>query len=495
MSDVILELKGVTKSFNGHTILNNIDYKLKRGEIHAIIGENGAGKSTLVKILSGLYPIDSGCILFEDERVNVNKPVDSIILGISIVQQDPYLFDHLTVAENIFANAPPIKNNLFRTINKNHMYSQAQELLDSLEFSLRADTFVGLLNLGQKRMVELAKAFCHRAKVIILDEPTASLSAVESDALFKKIKSLKAQGISVIYISQRYEEIIKLADRITVLRDGAITGCMAADAVDFQSLVSMIWGRCLHDRYPKLAVKQGHEIFAVEALNSGGYLNNISFSVAKGEIVGITGLIGSGRTKLARLVFGLEQKSSGEIYIDRLKAFIKSPRDAIDLGLAYVTENRFNDGLFGNLSALDNAFSVINSEDEKLIYNKNIKNGLFKRYIKKANIDIRPSDRIMELSGGDQQKIMLIRWFLTVARVVIFDEPTRGVDIASKVDIYNLINDLARKEAGIIMISSDIEELVGMCDRIIIMRNGGIAADLCRNEFSYEKIYYYAARS
>lgn len=493
MTDVILKMKGITKTFNNNIVLNDIDFELKKAEIHAIIGENGSGKSTLVKIISGLYQYDSGSIYFEYKPVYIKNPAVSINLGISVVQQEPYLFDHFTVAENIFSENHPIRNRFLRTIDRALMHAKAQEILDSMEFPVASDTIVGSLNLGQKRMVEIAKAFCQNSKVIILDEPTASLAAIETQALYTVMKNLKSKGVSIIYISQRFEEIVGLVDRITVLRDGRVIGCTEANSANFQQLVKMMSGDCLYDRYPKLRVKQGYELFSVEDLNSGGYLNNVSFSLAKGEIVGITGLIGSGKTKLARVIFGLEQKNSGEIFVDRLKASIMSPKDAIALGIAYVTEDRFSEGMFGNLSVLDNVFSIENAEDNRLLLNNRMEDKLFKRYIKKAKIDVKsPANKIFELSGGNQQKAILVRWFLTNARIIIFDEPTRGVDITSKVDIYNLMNDLVRKGAGIIMISSDIEELIGMCDRLLIMHNGCIVADLYKNELSYEKIYQFA---
>ncbi|NLE26171.1 MAG: sugar ABC transporter ATP-binding protein [Clostridiaceae bacterium] len=496
MTDVILKMKGITKAFNNNIILNDVDFELKKGEIHAIIGENGSGKSTLVKIISGIYQYDDGSIYFEDKPVYIKNPAVAINLGISVVQQEPFLFDHFTVAENIFSENHPIKNRFLRTIDRDLMLVRAQEILDSMEFSVSSDTIVGNLNLGQKRMVEIAKAFCQNSKVIILDEPTASLSAIETKALYTVMKNLKSNGVSIIYISQRFEEIVRLVDRITVLRDGRVTGCTEADSADFQQLVKMMSGECLYDRYPKLRVKQGHEIFSVEELNSGGFLTNVSFSLARGEIVGITGLIGSGKTKLARVIFGLEQKSSGEIFVDRLKASIMSPKDAIELGIAYVTEDRFSEGMFCNLSVLNNIFSIENAEDNRIILNNQMEGKLFKRYVKKAKIDVNsPSNKILELSGGNQQKAILVRWFLTNARIIIFDEPTRGVDITSKVDIYNLMNDLVRKGAGIIMISSDIEELIGMCDRLLIMNNGCIVADLYKNELSYEKIYQFSIRN
>lgn len=491
MSNTVLELKSVTKCFYKNTVLNDVDFKLERSEIHAIIGKNGAGKSTIVKILAGLYQIDSGTILFEDKKVSIKRPIDSIRLGIYTLQQEPYLFDHLTVAENIYVNNLPAGGK-FKNINRDRLLSKAQDFLNLLGFPIQSGAVAGQLNLRQKRMVELARVLCRDAKVIILDEPTASLSEIETNAFLNYIKELKNKGVSIIYISQRFKEIVKLADRITVLRDGAVAGCLHSDSADFQALVKMMWGECLRNRYPKLAVKQGREIFAVENLYGDSFLNDVSFSVAKGEIVGITGLVGSGRTKLAKLIVGMEQKKRGGVYIDRLEAFIKSPKDAIKLGVAYVTEDRFEEGVFANLSVFDNAFSAKHYKDERFIFDASTDSKIFKKYADKINIDIgSPLRKIVELSGGQQQKIMIMRCFLAEARIIIFDEPTHAMDIASKVDIYNLMNDLIRKEAGIILISSDIEELVGMCDRIIIMRDGSIAAELTKNEFNFEILYHH----
>lgn len=493
MSDAILQLRGISKYFNGIAVLNNVDFELEKGEIHAIIGKNGSGKSTLVKILSGVYQIDGGNIYCENLKVNLNSPISSLELGITCVQQDPYLFDHFTVAENIFSNDQYIKNKVFRTVDKEFVSKKAQEVLDLMEFPIKATTRVGMLNLGQKRMVEIAKAFCRNSKIIIFDEPTASFSAIETEAFFKVMQNIKRQGVSIIYISQKFEEIRQLADRITVLRDGTVTGCIKANSADYHEMVKMMSGDCLCNRYPKLKVKHGNEIFAVEELQSSNYLNNISFSLAQGEIVGIAGLVGSGKTMLARTIFGLEQKCEGTFFIDRLEASIQCPKDAIDLGIAYVTEDRFLEGVFGNLDVLCNAFSVNKIGQKKLIIEKKVESNLLKKCIRKMNVEIFPNCRqISELSCGNQQKVMLLRWFLSIAKIVIFDEPTKGVDITSKVDIYNIMNDLVRKGAGIILISSDIEELIGMCDRIIVMRKGNIVADLCRNDMNYETIYHYA---
>jgi len=495
MPKAILKLSGISKTFGESMVLNAVDFEFYEGEIHAVIGENGAGKSTLVKILSGLYKKDSGDIYIDGKEVNINNPLDSINFGIATVQQDPFLFEHFTISENIFVEDIPLKYNKLEIIDRKKMYHEAQKILDSIDFPLKSDRLVSSLNLGQKRVVELARVIRKNARIIILDEPIASITDVESKSIINILNKLKSKGISIIYISQKLDDIIKTCDKISILRDGKVAGCMSSKSTDFHHLARMVLGDCLSERYPKLNVNKGEEVFAVENLNSGNFLRNIGFSLRKGEILGITGLVGSGRTRLAKVIFGVEKKDSGTFYVDRLKANINSPKDAIDLGFAYVTEDRFSEGLFRNLDLLKNVFSVNDSDYNSFFINKKLENQLYSKYLKKVNLNLESNSHkknVMSLSGGNQQKIILLRWFVTTAKIFIFDEPTRGLDISSKVDLYNIMNNLTRKGGSIILISSDIEELIGMCDNVIVMSNGFIVAKLPKSQIDSETIYSYA---
>lgn len=477
----ILELTSVYKSFSGISVLQDINFALYPGEISFLVGENGAGKSTLVQILCGMIPMDKGSISINGTPIQINSPKDAINNGIIALQQEPFLFDSMTVAENIFAKHWNGCSDQLGLIKRGKMNSMAQGMIDELGFQLKSTQRIEKLNLAQKRMVEIIRLSLFEPKILILDEPLSSVGFAETAILQNLLKKFKQKSTTVLFVSQSISEIGNYADRITILRDGKLIKSLQEEVESEEQIDKLIWGKYYPEKYPKLETAKGSEIFCVENLSAGSLLKNISFSISQGEILGITGLVGSGRSQLAKTIFGLIPAVSGSFYIDRLKANIRSPRDAIALGLAYVTEDRYNEGLFMNLNILQNAFVIENAMNRRIIPNRNHDIKVYKKYEKLLNLKVHsPEKKIFTISGGVQQKILLMRWFMSDARIFIFDEPTRGIDIPSKVDIYNLMNDLARKKGAIIMISSNVEELVGMCDRILVMTNGTISYEANR---------------
>lgn len=479
----VLTMTAVSKSIGDIPILRDIDLSLYPGELHLLVGENGAGKSTLAKILCGLTLKDRGTIAIDGSPVSISSPADAIAQGIESIQQDTYLFDSMTVAENIFSKHTEFCRDKFGFINVGRMNAKAQEMINTMGFRLQSTQSVGKLNLAQKRMVEFVRLSLIRPKILILDEPLSSMGASETAVLLKLIEDFRKQGTAVLYVCQHIKEISSHADCISVMRDGKIVETRSTGDLPVSEMDRLIWGKYYPEKYPKLDVAKGAEIFCVEDLCQGDLLRDISFSIRQGEILGITGLVGSGRSNLAKTIFGLLPKRSGTFYVDRLKAEIQSPKDAISMGLAYVTEDRLKDGLFLNLNILDNAFAIENINSRIVIPSKSRDLEIYKKYEKRINIKPQnPENNMFALSGGTQQKVMLMRWFLSSARIFIFDEPTRGVDIPSKVDIYNLMNDLVRKKGAIILISSSIEELVGMCDRILVLTDGRITYEANRKK-------------
>jgi ABC-type sugar transport system ATPase subunit len=490
----LLMMTSISKSIGDIPILQDVDLTLRSGEFHLLVGENGAGKSTLVRILCGVTKKDKGNIYIDNQVVQIGSPKDAIENGIQSVQQDTFLFDSMTVAENIFSQQPNCCYDKFGFINRKKMNTISQDLIDKLGFKLNCMQKVGKLNLAQKRMVELVRLFIFRPDFLILDEPISSIGTNEADVLLHLLEDYRRQGTAVLYVSQRIKEIVKYASRITVMRDGKVIDSKNSNETSLSNIDKIVWGQFYPNRYPKLDIAKGPEIFCIENLSSGNLLNDINLNISQGEILGITGLVGSGRSQLAKTIFGLLPLKSGTFYIDRLKANIRSPRDAISLGLAYVTEDRYNEGLFMNLNILQNVFAIENIIKRFFISSVRHDSLIYKKYEKKINLKPqRPASSPFSLSGGMQQKVLLMRWFLTDARIFIFDEPTRGVDIPSKVDIYNLMNDLVRKKGAIILISSNVEELVGMCDRILVLADGKITHEAHREvpgEFNNIQNYF-----
>ncbi len=493
MIEPILQLNSVSKSINGVPILQDINFKLFKGEFCVLLGENGAGKSSLVKILSGIFKKYSGTIYFNDHIVNLNSPAVSASCGIVALQQEPLIFDHLNIAENILVHSKPI--HLFRFRNMKVANATVQKSLDELGFPLESTQKAANLDLAQRRMVEIARLVSQKnAKLLILDEPLASIGKHESQSIFRFLDDFKKQGGSIIYVTQNFEDISEYVDRVAIIRDGKLVTSMLLQDSTPEEIEKLVWGQYYPDKYPKLSIPIGKEVFCVEDLSTEGLLKKISFSVSQGEILGIAGLVGSGRSQLAQALFGLHPIISGDFYIDRLRAEISSPADAIKLGLAYVAEDRRRDGLFLNLSTIQNSFVLDKVFTRSFFLKGKYETALYKKYMKKLNIGLVSNhNNLLGLSGGTHQKLLLLRWFLSYARVFILDEPTRGVDIASKVDIYNLMNDLIRKKSSIILISSSFDELVGMCDRILVLKDGMISFEALRsNPNDFSMLYQYA---
>jgi ribose transport system ATP-binding protein len=489
--DNVLSMSGIRKEFPGVVALDNVQFDLYRGEVHVVLGENGAGKSTLMKILSGAYQQDAGKIMLLGHDIVIRGPRHAQELGIAIIYQELNLVPHLTVAENIFLGREPA---LFGVLDQSKLFELAQAQLDQVRMSIDVRARVRDLSVAQQQMVEVAKALSLQAKILIMDEPTSALTEREIQELFTTIRRLKEQGVSIIYISHRIEEIFRIGDRVTVLRDGKYVGTYAVAEVTKPFLIRQMVNRELKEQFPKAKAQVGEEVLRVEQLTRKGVLNDISFSLRRGEVLGIAGLLGAGRTELARAIFGLDTIDSGAIYVDGKRCEITSPRAAIDHGIAFLTEDRRTQGLVLKLSVKENILlpsmdlicrrGIIDTEAEKIIatrYADDLR-------IKTPSID----QRVLFLSGGNQQKVVVSKWLSTNARVLIFDEPTRGIDIGAKVEIYQLMNRLTAEGAAIIMISSELPEVLGMSDRILVMHQGKITGEFTAEEATQEKILHCA---
>ncbi|MGB9779835.1 sugar ABC transporter ATP-binding protein [Caldanaerobacter sp.] len=487
----ILLMKGISKSFPGVQALKNVDFDLMKGEVHGLLGENGAGKSTLIKILTGVYQKDEGEIFLEGKPVVINNPRDALNLGIAAIYQELALQPYLSVAENIFLGHEITKQSkLVRFINWKKTHEDARKILKELELDLDLNTPIKELGIGQQQMVEIAKVLSKNAKIVIMDEPTSSLSEKETEELFKVIFRLKEKGISVIYISHRLEEIFKICDRVTVMRDGEKIVTLNPKTTTKDELIRYMVGRTLEQHYPKIETKKGEEALRVENLTRKGLFENISFTAYTGEILGIAGLVGAGRTEIVRAIFGADPVDSGKIYIFGKERKITSPQDAIREGLVLIPEDRKTQGLVLIQSVLDNivlsslpkykrglllSYREMTEESFDLIKRLNIKTPNVKKIVK-------------ELSGGNQQKVVIAKWLTQKARIFIFDEPTRGIDVGAKVEIYNIMNELVKNGASVIIISSELPEILGMSDRIIVIHEGRVTAEFSREDADQEKI-------
>jgi len=490
----LIDMYDVVKTFPGVRALDGAKIDLYKGEVHVLMGENGAGKSTFMKVLTGIHKKNEGTIKYLGEDLNINSPKEAEKIGISIIYQEFNLLPHLTVAENIFIAKEP--TNSFGLINYKKMNDDARLILKKLNLDIDPQTKVSELKVGNQQMIEIAKATSVDAKVLIMDEPTAALTEKEIKELFKVIKDLRSKGVGIIYISHRMEELKYIADRITVMRDGKYIDTMKYEETSIDEIIEKMVGRSLGGQYPERVKVQDEVILEVKNINKQNVVSNISFDLRKGEILGFAGLMGAGRTEVAKLLFGHDKMDSGEIILEGRSIKINSPIEAIKNKIVYLTEDRKKDGIFAEMSVEDNIMvSNLDISSKKFsFYDSKKGQKICKKSILALNIKT-PSleQKIKNLSGGNQQKVILARWTSQDQKVLIIDEPTRGIDVGAKKEIYYLMKNLAAKGVSIIMISSELPEVLGMSDRVVVMKEGTIAKILDNNgSLTQEKIMYYA---
>jgi inositol transport system ATP-binding protein len=492
-NDYILQVRGLTKTFSGVTALDNVQLNLRKGEVHALMGENGAGKSTFMKILIGLLRPDSGEIIFEGDQLSTKNVSESLKKGISMIHQEILIVPELTVAQNIFLGREMTRL-LPGWLDDQRIYKQAEVILSQMGVDINARTKMKYLSVAEMQMVEIAKAISNDAKVIIMDEPTSAISDKEVATLFAIIKELTRKGVTIIYISHKMDEIFAISDTITVLRDGQYIATKSASAIDTNSLISMMVGREIDSLFPATTAQKGKEILSVKNLSRDGKFSDISFAVRAGEILGIAGLMGAGRTEIARAIFGLDRLDRGEIRVKGELVSINSPQDAIRHGIGYVSEDRKGLGFVPNLSVKDNiTLSSLLNHRKGLFIQKKSEIGAASHMVGSLQIKASSIDqKVANLSGGNQQKVVIGKVLLSSPAVIILDEPTRGIDIGAKFEIYKLINQLVAKGLAVIMISSELPELVGMSDRILVLSRGEQTAVLSKEEATQEAIMAYA---
>ena len=489
MNNCIIEMKGIKKYFYGVKALDGVDFKIRTGEVHALIGENGAGKSTLVKILTGVYQPTAGTIILNDKPVQFPSPQISQKFGISAIHQEATMFPDLSVMENIFMGHH-IRNKSNSLLSWREMKDKTQSLLDKLELDIHPDTKVRNLSVAQRHMVEIAKALSLDAKVVIMDEPTSALTLKEVEYLYKIIRKLKSEGKAIIFISHKFEEVFEIADYFTVLRDGKYIGeGMIAD-ITLDKVVQMVIGRSLGQMYPKFEAEKGNIILKVENLTKIGVFKNISFDLHKGEILGFFGLVGAGRSEVMQTIFGINTKTSGDVFINGEKVNITNPSDAMNHGLAYLPEDRQIQGAILAMNIRENiTLPIIDRTSRHIFLDRNREFEITDEYGK--NIEIKASgweQLVEDLSGGNQQKVVLAKWIATKPRILLMDEPTKGIDVATKATVHNFISELAKKGIAIILISSELPEILGMSNNVIVMHEGVITAKFTREEANSEKI-------
>ncbi|GAC1644102.1 MAG: sugar ABC transporter ATP-binding protein [Herpetosiphon sp.] len=500
----LLRLEGISKSFPGVKALNNVRLEVRKGEVHALLGENGAGKSTLMKILSGAYRRDAGTIFWEGQPIDIRGPKEAQDLGIGIIYQEFNLIPQLSIAENVWISREPLQSKRFHIIDWPAMYRQTKTLLDDLHLDLDPRRLVAGLGVAQQQMVEIAKALSLKTRLLIMDEPTSALTEREVAHLFAVIAQLKARGVGIVFISHHLDEVEQICDRGTILRDGTVVETIELAGVPQEQIIRLMVGRTLDQQFPKVPSKRGPEALRVEGLRraasmqSAGAegragssdLQEINFTAYAGEILGLGGLVGAGRTELMRCVFGADPIAAGRIWVMGYERKIASPEEAIAAGIGLLPEDRKEQGLILKLSVRENcalaslkqlvSYGLLRLRDEDL---------QARTYVK--NLRIRtPSigQPVQFLSGGNQQKVVLAKWLASQSKILIFDEPTRGIDVGAKVEVYNLMNALVAQGVAVIMISSELPELLGMSDRILVMHQGRISAELTRDEATEENV-------
>ncbi|MDO8679040.1 MAG: sugar ABC transporter ATP-binding protein [Acidobacteriota bacterium] len=483
----VLEMHGIRKAFPGVVALDGVDLTLHRGEVHMLLGENGAGKSTLMKILSGAYRKDQGRIVVDGKDVEIQSPRDALALGIRVIYQELNLIPHLSVAENIFLGAAPTHR--FGVIDWRRLSAATSQLLTDLGMNLSPDTPLGQLSLAQRQMVEIAKALKGQASILVMDEPTSALTSREVDQLFALIARLTERGVAIVYITHRLDEVYRIGQRVSVLRDGRRVTTQPLSDVTVAELVRLMANREVGDHFPKQRTTPGKELLRVEGLGRRGALSDISFCLRAGEVVGIAGLLGAGRSELARVIAGADRSDSGTIQCDGQATNFRTPADAIRRGIGLLPEDRKAEGLVAGLTVARNTALP---HGRRLARSGFLPRGCEERLaepiVKDLRVKATPTQEVRLLSGGNQQKVVLGKWLAGDAHIFIFDEPTRGVDVGAKIEIYNLMNRLTASGAGIIMISSELPELLGMSDRILVMCRGRIRAEFSAADATQERV-------
>jgi ribose transport system ATP-binding protein len=493
--DVILEVETVSKSFPGVKALDSVSFDLRKGEVHALVGENGAGKSTLMKILSGVYQADEGTIRYKGETVTFRDVIQAREAGIAIIYQELNLIPHLSVAANIFIGREPLTR--FGTLDEKKMNADTVSILDRLNVRLDPTITLNRLPVSKQQMVEIAKALSFDSEVLIMDEPTSALTEAEIDELFAVIHTLRDRGVAIIYISHRLEELKHIVDRISIFRDGRSVSTDDYAAIEMGEIVNRMVGRKLEAMFPpKVNVPSTEKILEVHNLVRTGILHDLSFDLYRGEILGVAGLMGAGRSELGRAIFGADPINSGDVTMNGRRLALSSPSDAIQAGIAYLSENRKEEGLavkmqlapnitMANVQEISRRFGVLSTNQEL---------AAAQRYVKDLIIRT-PSllQVVNNLSGGNQQKVVVAKWLFCDSKILIFDEPTRGIDVGTKYAIYELIGTLAREGRGIIMISSDLPEILGLTDRVLVLHEGTLAATLTTAATTQKEILNYAA--
>lgn len=484
----IIRTSGITKEFSGVQVLQKVDFDIYPGEVHALLGENGAGKSTLMKIVCGVYTPTAGEVYMNDQLVDISSPHMARDLGIALIHQEPLTFPDLDVTENIFMGHTRQDNSMF--IDWTNMYREARRLLDALGVKLDVRAKVRGMSIADQQMVEIVSALSQNAKIIVMDEPTAAITSEEVKVLFSIIRVLQEQGRAIVFISHRLAEVKEISNRITVLRDGEKVRTCRIDEVSRDDIIQMMIGRSIKEQIQKEQTEIKQTLLSVKDITLAGTFRNVSLEVKSGEIVGLAGLIGAGRSEVARAIFGITPPDTGTIILNNTEAKIKSPRDAVEQGLAYVPEDRAQQGLFLPVRVSTNiTFAVpkLISHFGWLKFRK--ERDVVLESIGKLSIRLRnEKQEVRQLSGGNQQKVVLSKWLLTEPQVLILDEPTRGIDVGAKAEVYQMINNLAKHGKGILMISSELPEILGLCDRIYVMREGRINGHFHRKDASDEKI-------
>ncbi len=485
----LVQMRGISKAFSGNRVLENVEFEILPGEVHALMGENGAGKSTLMKILTGIYERDTGTVLVRGKEVHFKNTKEAEHTGIAVIHQELNIIPYLSVTENMFLGKE-LTIGKTGIIKYKEMKTKTREYLNRLGIDIDPDVEAGTLSVGQQQMIEIARAVAANTEVLIMDEPTAALTDREIHALFQVINSLREQGVGIVYISHRMDEIFEICDRISVLRDGQFIGTKAIPETNFDEIVKMMVGRQLGERFPERVPELGSTRLQVENLTSKGSFEGISFSVKQGEILGVAGLMGAGRTEIMETIFGYRSISSGKVLIDGKETNIKSPYEAIQHGIGFITEDRKNEGLVLGLSVREN-FTLTNfsSVSNKGVISAKKEEEFVEDLIQKLHVKTASQHlSVKSLSGGNQQKIVIGKWLGIQPKILILDEPTRGVDVGAKKEIYQLMNELTKQGVAIIMVSSELPEILGMSDRILVIHEGKVSATFSRNEADQEKI-------